>query len=179
MLVERFVRFYDHYPIAAATTSVKRGQAIALNSDGEAILADGGGSSPNTIPIGIAGDAVGSLTAGQLTNRAYELGNETAASGRLTVYYGGGSFWIDYGSTAEVCTDASVTVGAELSTGSSPADGKVSATASGGTTTKVFRVENILADTSGYKDSGIPGPVYLPVGDSDSPSKFCQVRLLL
>lgn len=179
MLIVRLMKFADHYPIATATTSVKKGQVIALNSDGEAVLCDAGGASPVTIAIGISGDDVGSLTAGQLTNRAYELGNESAGSGRLTVYHGGGSFFIDYGASAEVCLDATVAVGDVLNTGSDTADGKVKISASGGTTTDIYRVENLLTANSNYYDVGIPGPVLYPVGDTDSPSKMCLVRLLL
>lgn len=38
MLIVRLFKFADHYPIAAVATTVKKGQVIALNSDGEALL---------------------------------------------------------------------------------------------------------------------------------------------
>jgi hypothetical protein len=175
-----FVRLHvlaDHYPVASSV-NFKPGQVVALNSSGQAILQNEGSGDVEEIPIGIAGDEVGTLSAKQFSNKAWELGDETAGSRRLTVYHGGGSFYVDYGSTScDVCEDTSLTVGAILKTDDDGTDdGKVS---KDGTEKSIYRVENLLTETSGYLDSGIPGPVYQPVGDVDSARKFALVRLLI
>lgn len=113
LIVEQHV-VADQYPIsvAAKATGISAGMAIALNTAGEAIQ---GTSALKANIVGIAGDSV--LTSeGQTTaysaevvigatdsdtartrwtsNRVSDMFDETLASGKLTVYNGGGKFWV-------------------------------------------------------------------------------------
>jgi len=111
LIVEQHV-VADMYPVAAAAfvTGISAGMAIALNAAGEAIQAT---SALKASVIGIAGDSI-LTTAGQTTafssevvvgaqdsdtarsrwtsNRVSDMFDEAAASGKITVYNGGGKF---------------------------------------------------------------------------------------
>lgn len=179
MLVVRFHVIASHYPIASSTT-VKPGQVIALSSTGYCVLCDGNSGDTEAEPVGIAGDENGSLSANQFANKAWELGQETVGSGRLTVYHGGGEFYVDVGAsttTSDVVIDAAgVNVGQKLYA-SSANDGYVND--SDTSNAHVFTVLDNLSATNGLLDSGIPGPVNLPVGDLDSTRTFALVRLVI
>jgi len=99
----------DMYPVSSS--SITAGMLVTLNAAGQAIPAPTG-TDPKVIAIGIAGDS--SLTSqGQTTaysaqvvigadgagsrwteNRVSDFYDETVASQKITVYNGGGKFWI-------------------------------------------------------------------------------------
>jgi hypothetical protein len=96
------------YKINSALTSIKAGAPVEITTGQEVIVA----TDDSALCIGIAGDTIAS-TEGKTTaystqlkigsngatsrgteNRVSDFYNETAASGRLTVYQSGGKFWI-------------------------------------------------------------------------------------
>ncbi len=97
----------DMYPVG--TTAISAGMLISLNASGQAIPS---AANPDQQSIGIAGDsrlaAEGQTTAysDQVTigaggagtryteNRVSDFYNETLSSQKITVYNGGGKFWI-------------------------------------------------------------------------------------
>jgi hypothetical protein len=113
LIVEQHV-IADMYPVAAAAfvSGISAGMLVTLNAAGEAIQAT---TSLMDSVIGIAGDSI-LTTAGQTTaysaevvvgaqdsdtartrwtsNRVSDMYDEAAASGKITVYNGGGKFQI-------------------------------------------------------------------------------------
>jgi len=99
----------DMYPVGG--TAIIAGHIVALNAAGNIIPSPTGGA-VTAVSLGIAGDsalaAAGQTTAysAQLTmgsdgasnrwteNRVSDFYDETTASGKITVYHGGGKFWI-------------------------------------------------------------------------------------
>jgi len=81
----------------AALQSIKEGQIVSLNSDGEVVIQGSG----NPIPYGIAGDTKktdASYMPGVASgwqNRVSDYFDETKASGKMTVYHSGGEFATD------------------------------------------------------------------------------------
>jgi len=183
------------YPVDSAATSIKKGQVVTLTTDGTVKLADGSNAATEQ-PLGLAGDSVGTLTAGQFVNRVSDYGNDTGASGQITVYQNGGQFYVDY----EDCfvTGYSATTGEllVLSTDpglmdTAPADATIWGVASGKQI--VARVVDDLAATQGALPTGIPGE-YEPSGShedielsgaSNYPGNggpvraFCRIQLLI
>ena len=105
----------DMYPVAQST-SIKAGMILTLDSDGYVVPAPTS-TDPGKKAIGIAGDTTtgseGSTTASSdevvvgatseptstaktrwTSNRVSDFYDESKASGKVTVYSGGGKFWI-------------------------------------------------------------------------------------
>jgi len=145
-----------------------------LNSGGKAILADG--TKP---PIGLSADTKSTLTAGQFTNRVSDYGDETAASGNISVFQGaGGLFYVDL---TDVVNETSVDINDILV---SAAGGKLEVNNSATSTlggSGVFVVGRVVDIPSGAATNdyllptGIPGE-FEPSGDSDNPRKWILVR---
>ncbi len=155
-----------HFPVNSSAT-ILEGQVVTLNSSGEVILAD---KDVHTWAIGIAGDAKSTLTAGQFVNRLSDSGDETNASGRITVYHGVGTeLYLD---TTDAITGTTPSVGDILYV--SATAGKLQDSAPGGNDIQVARVIGAAA----YLDTGIPN-VNTPATDSDSPRTFVLVSLLI
>lgn len=183
------------YPVSASlytngvlTSPIKRGQLVGLNASGEAVPYDV--SVAEQYPIGIAGDNATTLSAGQFTNRLSDMGNQTFASGFITVYSGGGDYYVDINANGgdsnfpmgDVVVDGTVAIGDRLAPASIPGKLTVNANALPQSTTPVnqliARVTDDLA-TSGYKlPTGIPNENE-PSGDSDNPRKFARIKLLI
>lgn len=183
MLIVRHHVIADHYPIGS--TNIDPGQVVALNSSGNAVPVDSSdnGSTTLSAAVGVCGDTKGTASANTFYNKAWEMNDETAGSGRLTVYNGGGIFYVDYGTNADVdATDTTLAVGNILRTDSGAPDGEVLKTSGGTNIESIYKVVSTLPNTNygtaGYADSGIPG-VNLPVGDIDTARKFVLVRLIL
>lgn len=121
LIVEQHV-VADQYPVGS--TAIQAGMLLSMVNDGTVIPASQGVK----IVIGIAGDSA-LTTAGQTTaysaqvvigsddadtarrrwtsNRISDMFDETVASGKITVYHGGGKFWIsDDLITGELAIDA-------------------------------------------------------------------------
>ena len=78
------------------TDDIEAGMVLTLdNTTGFARLCDS-----TEIPVGISGDRKRAATAGEWGNRLASYGNETAASGKVTVYHSGGEFLIDVDDSA-------------------------------------------------------------------------------
>jgi len=109
-LIPLFHVVADEYDVKAGET-IKMGQVVALDANGEVILCDGAGDAEG-IAIGLAGDTkasdqsympgVGSSVTGSngaqtvnFQNRASDYFDETKASGKMTVYHSGGKFATD------------------------------------------------------------------------------------
>ena len=154
----------DMYPVSSS--AVTAGMIVTLNTSGQIVPAPTGTSSPKSRAIGIAGDS--SLdAAGQTTaysaqvvigadgagtrwteNRVSDFYDETVASQKITVYNGGGKFWI-----SENLFDAaaSVTPGTPLG---------ISGTTAGEWEESGVADDDICAIAVGANtayDSGVPG----------------------
>jgi hypothetical protein len=153
----------DMYPVSS--TSITAGMAVSLNSAGQAIPSATGTKGPAV--MGIAGDS--SLTSeGQTTaysaqvvigadgagtrwteNRVSDFYDETVASQKITIYNGGGKFWISENLFDDVTTDG--TVGTYLQPSAATVAGEWDATS---TIQEAALI--VFADNSAY-DSGVPG----------------------
>ena len=156
-LIEIYHVVADQYPIAASQT-IREGMAVGLNIDGEAEASD------DTAQIfGIAGDntVVSATNANKSTpysanltigasgastkwteNRVSDAGNESNASGMMTVYTGGGKFATDQ------YADVTFVVGNALY---SDANGQLTNVDGGGSI-----VGTVVAVPTAYP-SGVPG----------------------
>lgn len=193
MLIPYYHVIPAYYPVASSVT-IKKGQVVALNPSGQVILATG-----DEAPLGLAGDVVGTLTAGQFTNRVSDFGDDTSASGQITVYTNGGQFFVDLLECFEDGESYSVTNNTLLAV-SSTADGKLitapSDSALFSTTAGkqlVARIVDDLAATLGALPTGIPGEyepsgnhedlelsgAYNYPGDGGPARKWCRVQLLI
>lgn len=175
MLKIKYHILADYHPVGSS--DIKAGQVVALDSYGKVVPCD------NTMrPIGLAGDDKGTVTAGSFTNRKSDEGDESRASGQMTVYKGpDSSFWVDF---TDVIAVASVSVN-DVLTASSTA-GKLtnenSATATPHSATAAQRavayVADTLADTNGKLATGIPNE-FEPSGDSDNERTWCLITLMI
>lgn len=158
------------FPVNSSATILK-GQPVTLNSSGEVVLADDTGATAWI--LGWAGDEKSTLTAGSFANRAWELGDDTNASSRITVYRGVGTeLYID---TTDVYTGTAPSVGSLLYV--SDTAGKIQST-SGGNAIQAARCIDTLSASSGYLDSGIPN-VNVPVDDYNNPRTFYLISSLV
>jgi len=141
-LVEKFFVVASEHPIGS--TDIKEGQLVKLNSSQEIVPYDGSG-----VILGVAGDTKSSSASAMpgiysgWQNRVPDSFNETAASGLMTVYHGGGEFATDQFET-DVLT---ATVGANLY---GSVNGKLQAAAAG-------IAVAVLTKAAGPYPSGVPG----------------------
>jgi len=80
----------SQFPIDA-TTTVYPGQVVKLTSTSGKVTLCGS----TETPIGLAGDRNVASEALEWVNRVSDSGNDTAASGMMTVYHSGGEFYVD------------------------------------------------------------------------------------
>jgi hypothetical protein len=173
MIRPHFHAFTPSYPVASGQT-IKAGQVVMLNSTGKVVISDG--TKP---PIGLSADTKSTLSAGQFTNRVPDYGDETAASGKISVYQGaGGMFYVDL---TDVVDETSVAINDILV---ATAGGKLEVNNSATSTlggTGVYVVGRVVDIPSGVSDNdyllptGIPGE-FEPSGDSDNPRKWILIR---
>jgi len=154
----------DMYPVSSEP--IKAGMIVTLNSSGQVVPAPTGTASPQVSAIGIAGDSslaseaqttaysaevvIGANGAGKrwTENRVSDFYDETKASQKITVYNGGGKFWI-----SEDLFDAptAVTYGTALG---------ISGSTKGEWEDTTVTNDDICAISVGVKtayDSGVPG----------------------
>jgi hypothetical protein len=179
MIIPLFRVVTTQFPIAD-TTTIEPGMVVTLNaSTGYAEKCD-----LIDVPVGIAGDRNVALEANRWTNRVSDAGNETAASGLLTVY-SHGEFMVDVNDSAittpagtaisgVVVSDCVTTPGAPLYTA---ADGTMDDTSGSAT-----QVAVCLASAASL-ESGIPGE-YEPGSSvayaSDStPRTWVKIKLIV
>jgi len=95
-LVEKFHVVAAERPVATGQT-ITEGQIVSLNTSGEVVLQ----SATYVVPYGVAGDTKSTSASGMpgvasgWQNRASDYFDETAASGKMTVYHSGGEFATD------------------------------------------------------------------------------------
>lgn len=159
------------FPVNSSATILK-GQIVVLNTSGEVVLGD---DDLYTWALGWAGDEKSTLSAGSFANRAWELGDDTYASSRITVYRGAGTeLYID---TTDVYTGTAPSVGTVCYV--SATAGKIQGSgAPGVNNVQVCRVIDTLSASSGYLDSGIPN-VNVPVDDYSNPRTFYLISSLV
>lgn len=172
-LIERFVVVADHHPVASGEEIIE-GQVVKLNSSGEVVIADG---SSGEIALGVAGDTKSTSTAGlpstndallgapatsqQFVNRVSDTFDETKASGRMTVYNGGGSFASNQFAGSPVVNDQLFV------------DSNGDLTASVSTSAQVIA---LVTKAAGAFDSGVPG---VDVNGSLTLGNFVEFKLLI
>lgn len=162
LIVEQHV-IADNYPVG--TTAIKGGMVVGLNSDGKAVPAYADAATP-ILPLGIAGDSAldeeGQTTADSesvvigaegaaskyTSNRVSDFYDETTASGKITVYTGGGKFWISEDLIESVDSVAPMDT---LYTAASGNAGYYSET-----TTDATEVAKAVGEKQAYQ-SGVPG----------------------
>jgi len=148
-LIELYHVVADHFPVKSGE-SIIEGDWVKLDSTtGEVILCTTAGEKP----LGIAGDTKSTSTSGipstnassmgSFVNRVSDSFDETRASGRITVYHGGGKFATNrYGTVSS-------TLGAPLYVTSA---GLLTTTSAGAAV-----VVGTLTKAPGAYDSGVPG----------------------
>jgi len=157
-LIEIYHVVADHYPVNAAAVIVE-GDVVTLNAAGEVVLA----TTTSNVPIGIAADSK-STTGGtpyqadlvinasggtrSTANRVSDAFDETGASGRMTVYTGGGKFATDRYETANAGVPVGYNVGDPLLVN---ATGQLTSRATG-----THRVGTCVG-VPGPAESGVPG----------------------
>jgi len=105
-----------------STTTLEAGHVVGLDSDGYCVKAYG---AVGTIAvIGLAGDRNRSSEAYEWVNRVSDAGNETSASGMLTVYHSGGEFYVDV-NDARITTPAGSAIEGAISNGTTTTPGTV------------------------------------------------------
>ena len=108
-LIEKFHVVAAERVVATGET-IKEGQIVSLNSDGEVVIQ----STTNPTPYGLAGDTKSNLASympginSGWQNRVSDYFDETKASGKMTVYHSGGEFATDQ-FAANVATAAIMT----------------------------------------------------------------------
>jgi len=141
-LVEKFFVVASEHPVGS--TAIKEGQLVVLNSSQEIIPYAGSGT-----VLGVAGDTKSSSASAMpgiysgWQNRVNDSFDETAASGLMTVYHGGGEFATDQFETDVL----SASVGASLYASS---NGMFQAASSGSAVA-------VLTKAAGSYPSGVPG----------------------
>ena len=182
MLIPVYHIIASQFPIAAST-AFEQGHVVALDTNGYAIKKDTGST---YYAIGLAGDKNRPAVAEEWQNRVSDMGNETAASGMMTVYKNGGEFWVDIdddtietpdGTNIDGVIDvaATVTPGTPLYRSGSVA-GHLGSSSSGPTIAVVVSLSQEL--TTGIPGEFEPGSSFPLVDDTDN-RNFVKISLLI
>lgn len=172
-LIEKFIVVANHFPVAASQEIIE-GMLVKLNSGGEAVKATG---ASGEICMGVAGDTKSVSVSGipvtnnawvgagssqtQFVNRVSDSFDETKASGRLTVYMGGGAFATNmYEQTPAVNDPLYVS-----------ANGKFTATPS-----LAAQIVAYCTKAAGPYESGVPG---VDVNGSLSLGNYIEFKLVV
>lgn len=171
-------------PVAAAT-AIEAGMVVGLDSAGLAVKAYG-----TILPIGLAGDKSRAAEAYEWQNRVSDFGQETAASGMLSVYHSGGEFYVDV-DDSRITTPAGTAITGVISSGTVTTPGtllytqnliasfgQLTNTATTGETCKVA----ITLAAAATLDGGIPGeyePLTTTMVADDSPRTWVKIKLII
>jgi len=171
----------EKYHVVAASRAVatgqtiKEGQIVSLNGDGEVVLQ----SASYKLAYGIAGDTKSTSAAAMpgiasgWQNRASDYFDETKASAKMTVYHSGGEFATDM-FNANV---ASATIMAPLYA----VNGQLDTV----DTLSTSQVVAYLVEAAGAYPSGVPGidTAYPEQGDQslggENSNTYCEVKLVV
>lgn len=194
MLIPIYRVISSQFPVDSSTGDIEMGMVVGLttNASGVTVVRKSANTGANTVTnvIGLAGDRKRASEAYEWVNRVSDSGDETAGSGKMTVYHGGGEFWVDVddqavttplGSaiTGAVSRDATITVGAKLyhaTVAGNTVAGQLDSTSDGDA------VAIVLSDAVTI-ESGIPGE-YEPgssvdYADPSVPRTWVQIKLLV
>jgi hypothetical protein len=179
MLIPVFRVITTQFPIAS-TTTIEPGMVVTLNSTTgyaeKCDLAD--------VPVGIAADRNRASESYEWVNRVSDSGNDTAASGMLSVY-SSGEFYVDVNDGAITTPNGTAITGVVVD-GATTTPGSYLYTAASGqmddTTTNATAVAICLED-AGSEETGIPGE-YEPgssvaYADDATPRTWVKIRLLV
>lgn len=173
-----------------STTTFEQGQALALDSNGYAILCDGNGSGQTDNCIGLAADRNRSSEAFEYVNRISDMGNDTAGAGQVSVYTGG-IFYVDVdeGTDGNLTTPLGTVVRGVIAEGSSTVPGTplyVSDSAPGYLSSTASTSQQIVAyviETANELESGIPGEYEpgssLKLTDDTQPRQWVKIKLAI
>jgi len=196
MLIPIYRVISSQFPVDTLTGDVEMGFVVGLatNSAGLTVVrkTDLGAAGNNVANIiGIAGDRKRASEAYEWVNRLSDSGDETAGSGKITVYHGGGEFWVDVDDAAittplgtaiegVISSAASLTIGSKLygctDNGTTKLAGQMDSVSSGDAVAQVLSAAVTL-------ESGIPGE-YEPgssvaYADPSDPRTWVQIKLLV
>lgn len=166
-----------------AGATIEPGHVVTVNSSGEVILCQRGVTSSC---IGLAGDTQGSVTGYDprtgFRNRASDYGDETVASGKISVYFGPGEFYVDIDTTNDATAQGVIQYGTTLTPGtllyvSATNPGQLSSSSSGTAVAQVIAASDEIVEgtPNRYLQTGIPNE-FTPSGDSDNPKSFVLIR---
>jgi len=178
MIIPVFRTLTSQVPIAA-TTTIEAGMVVTLNATtGYAETCD-----LVDVPIGIAADRNRASESYEWTNRVSDSGNDTAASGMLSIYCGG-EFYVDMDDSAITTPNGTAITGVIISTAATTPGSFLYTAASGqmdDTSTSATQVA-ICIEEAATLDSGIPGE-YEPgssvaYADDATPRTWVKIRLV-
>ena len=169
----------------AATTTIEAGMVVSLDSSGYAVKAGTG----NYYPLGLAGDRNRASEAYEWVNRVSDSGNDTRASGMLTVYHSGGEFYVDVDDSAlqtpggtsiagVIASGSTTTPGTLLYTENGTQSGKLTSTPTTGANGLTAKAISAAASL----DGGIPGeyePLTGTLVSDDTPRTWVKIKLLI
>lgn len=173
-----------------ANTKFEQGYALALDSNGFAVLADGNGSGNTDNVLGLFADRNRDAEAYEYLNRVSDMGNDSAGSG-LASMYTGGFFYVDVdeGASGNLNTPLGTAVRGVITSGSNVVPGAalyVSDSEPGRLTTDTG--DNTSGQIVGYcieaaadLESGIPGEYEpgssLKLTDDTQPRQWVKIKL--
>ena len=157
----------SQFPIAA-TTTVYPGQVVKITSTSGKITLCGS----TETPIGLAGDRNVASEALEWVNRVSDSGNDTAASGMMTVYHSGGEFYTD-----QYAVSVASLTGANLGAPLYAVEGVLSTA----TTDSSIIVARLLA-APGQIMSGVPGVDVsgdIALGSEQTNNNYIAIKLAI
>jgi len=184
MIIPCFRVYTTQFPIAG-TTTIEAGSVVALSTTGYAIPCDGDAGDTTAVPVGLAADRNRASEAGEWVNRVSDSGNDTAASGQLSVY-SYGEFYVDVDDSAITTPQGNAIAGVVVSTAvttpgtallvddTAANSGKMDSAGAGAAIGKFL-------ETAAALDSGIPGE-YEPGSsvayvDDSTPRTWVKIKL--
>lgn len=192
MIIPIFRVIASQFLVDSLTGNVEPGQPVSLaqNASGDFCvrLADSDSASvPTRTCIGLAADRKRASEAFEWVNRLSDQGDETAGSGYMSVYHGGGEFYLDVNDSA-ITTPLGTAIPGVIESGLSLTPGVklyVSTTAGLLHTTQTNSTDAVcqVLEPAGALPSGIPGE-YEPgssvaYADPSVPRTYVRVKLLI
>jgi hypothetical protein len=173
-------------PIQSSTT-LEAGHVVGLDSDGYCVKAYG--SAATIYCIGLAGDRNRASESYEWVNRVSDSGNDTAASGMLTVYHSGGEFYVDV-NDSRITTPNGTAIEGIVSAGTTTTPGTIlyveNAIGNRGRLTSTSTSAQTVAvalEAAAELSSGIPGE-YEPGSsvdyvNDDNARQYVKIKLLI
>jgi hypothetical protein len=161
--------------VDTAGDDIKMGMIVSLNSDGEVVKL----GASNKTPYGIAGDTKASDAssmpgiASGWQNRVSDYFDETAASGKMTVYHSGGQFYTD-----QYSANVAALTGANIMQALYAKDGLLDTVDQDGATAEPIVARLIAAP--GQIMSGVPGVDVngdIALGSEQTNNNYIEIKL--